>query len=205
MAPSSAVEWFALLQNHRLIGLTLLDLCDLVNYALVGLIVLALCAALRRADVGALAIAATSTFIGTALYFASNQAFAMMSLSERYTAATTEAQRSTLLAAGEALLAIDNPGATFPGAGSTLSLLLVTLASLIISIVMLRSDVFGRATAYVGLVAEAFQLGHFIVLTLAPALLALPTSLAAPFRLAWYILIARGLFQLASGATEEVR
>jgi DMSO/TMAO reductase YedYZ heme-binding membrane subunit len=108
-----------------------------------------------------------------------------------------------LLAAGEALLAIDNPGATHSGAGSTLSLLLVTLASLIISIVMLRSDVFSRTIAVVGLVAEGFQLGHFIALAFAPAMLAFPASLAAPLRLAWYILIARRLLKIASGVSEE--
>jgi hypothetical protein len=198
-APGSAVEWFALLENHRLIGLTLLDLFDLVNYALVGLILLALCPALRRGREGAIAIAATCGFIGIAVYFASNQAFAMLSLSGRYAAATTEMQRSMLLAAGEALLAINQ------GTGFYLSLLLVTLADFIVSLVMLGSGAFSRRTATVGLVAHGFQLSFFFALALAPALLGEPPSVAAPFRLAWYILIARRLLRLASGAPDETQ
>lgn len=196
MAPSSAMDWFTLLQNNRLIGLTLLETFDLVNYALVGLIYLALYAALRRADAGSMAIATAFGFVGVAVYFASNQAFSMLSLSDQYAAATTDAQRSTFLAAGEALLAINNPGAIDQGIGGTISLFLVTLAGLIISIVMLRSSIFSRATAVVGILAHGFGLGYFVALAFAPAILALPPSISAPFLLIWYILIARRLFRL---------
>ncbi len=65
-----------------------------------------------------------------------------------------------LLASGEALLAIHNPGAVFQGAGVNLGLLLVTVAGLIIAVVMLRSDVFGRATAIIGI--RLLQLGSKI-------------------------------------------
>jgi hypothetical protein len=194
--PSTAAEWFALLKNHRLIGLILLDIVDLMNYALIGLILLALYAALRWAREGTMAIAVTCGFIGIAVHFASNQAFAMLSLSGRYAAATTEVQRSMLLAAGEALLAINQ------GTGIYLSLLLVTLSDLIVSLVMLRSGVFRRWTAAIGLVAHVSQLCYFIALPLTPALVAIPPALAAPFRLVWYVLIGRRLLQLASGFPE---
>jgi hypothetical protein len=202
-APSSAMDWFMLLQNHRLIGLTLLELFDVVNYALVGLIYLALYAALRRADAGSMTIATASGFVGVAVYFASNQAFSMLSLSDQYAAATTDAQRSAFLAAGEAVLAINNPGAIYQGIGVTISLFLVTLAGLIISVVMLRSSIFSRATATVGILAHSFGLGYFLALAFAPAIIALPPSISAVFLLIWYILIARRLFQIGSGGWEE--
>ncbi len=172
--PSSAIDWFTLLQNNRFLGLSLLNLFDIVNYALVGLIFLALYGALRRANKSAMVIATTFGFVGIAVYFASNQAFAMLSLSDQYAAATTDAQRSMFLAAGQALLAINNPGAIYQGTGIYLSLLLVTLAGLIISIVMLRSSVFGKATAYVGVLANVFGLGYFFALAFAPAIYSLP-------------------------------
>jgi hypothetical protein len=201
--PSSAMDWFTLLQNNRLVGLTLLELFDVVNYALVGLIYLALYAALRRADAGSMAIATAFGFVGIAVYFASNQAFSMLSLSDQYAAATTDAQRSTFLAAGEAMLAINNPGAIYQGIGVTISLFLVTLAGLIISVVMLRSGIFSRATATVGILAHGFGLGYFVALAFAPAINFLPPSISAPFLLVWYILIARRLFQLGSGVLKE--
>ena len=62
---------------------------------------------------------------------------------------------------------------------------------------MLRGAVFSRATAYTGILANLFNLGCFIALAFAPAILWLPPTLAAPLRLVWYILIAITLFQLA--------
>jgi hypothetical protein len=206
MPPSGAVDWFMLLQNNRFVGLALLNLFDIINYALVGLIFLALYGALRRNHRSAMTIAIAFGLVGIADYFASNQAFSMLSLSNQYAAATTDVQRTMLLAAGEALLAINNPGSIYQGTGIHMSLLLVLLAGLIISIVMLRGSVFNKATAYMGILANLFALGYFIALIFAPTIYAWPVVISAPFRVIWYILIAWRLFQLGSGALErEVR
>jgi hypothetical protein len=201
--PSSAIDWFTLLQNNRLVGLALLNVFDLVNYALVGLILLALYRVLRKSHPSAMVIATTCGLVGIGVYLASNQAFSMLSLSNQYAAATTEAHRAMLLAAGEALLAINNPGAIYQGTGIYLSLLLVTLAGLIISLVMLRSSIFGKVTAYVGILANTFQLGYFIALVFALAIYVFFPVLAAPFRVVWYVLIARKLFQLGMGGLKQ--
>jgi hypothetical protein len=174
----------------------LLNVVDLVNYALVGLIFLALYGVLKKERRGGMAIAMTSSLVGIAAYFASNQAFSMLSLSDQYAAATADSTRSALLAAGEALLAISNPAAVHQGTGIYTSLLLVTLAGLIISVVMLQSDIFGKTTAIVGVLANVLGLGYFLALVIAPSIYALPTILSAPFRVAWYLLIARQLFGL---------
>jgi hypothetical protein len=199
--PSTALGWFTLLQENRLIGLLLLDVVDLINYALLGLIFLALCGALRRASKSATVIAVVTGLMGIAIYFASNQALSILSLSHQYATATTEAQRTMLLAAGEALLAMHNPGAIHQGTGIYLGLLLVTIAALVFSVIMLRSSVFGRATALVGIVATVSQLGYFVALPLAFAVVALPFVVSAPFRLTWYVLIAVKLFRLAARRT----
>ncbi len=196
--PSTALGWFTLLQESRLVGLALLDVVDLVNYALLGLIFLALYGALRRASQSATVIAVVCGFLGIAVYFVSNQAFSILSLSDQYAAATTETHRTALLAAGEALLAVHNPGAIYQGTGIYFSLLLVTLAALLFSLIMLRSSVFGKPTALVGIVATVSQLGYFVALPLAPAILALPFVVSAPFRVTWYVLIALKLFRLAA-------
>jgi hypothetical protein len=196
--PSTALGWFTLLQENRLVGLLLLDVVDLVNYALLGLIFLALYGTLRRASQSATVIAAVSGFMGIAIYFVSNQAFSLLSLSDQYAAATTETQKTALLAAGEVLLPMHNPGATYPGTGIYLSLLLVTLAALLFSLIMLRGSVFGKATALVGLAASVSQTGYFVALPFAPAILALPFVISAPFRVTWYVLIALKLFRLSA-------
>jgi hypothetical protein len=134
-------------------------------------------------------IAAAVGLVGTGVYLASNQAFAMVALSGQYAAAAGDPERTTALAAGDALLAIHNPGAVFQGAGVTAGLFLVTVAGLIIAVVMLRSDVFGKATATIGILAHGFMLGYFVTWTFPPAIRALPPSLSGLFLFVWYILI----------------
>lgn len=194
--PRSAIEWFALIQDKRLLGLILLNLVDLINYALVGLIFLALYGVLKRVSGSAMVIAASCGLVGIAVYFCSNQAFSTLSLSDRYAIAASDIQRSILLASGEALLAINNPGAIHQGTGIYTSFLLVSLAGLIFSTSMLRSDAFGRATAYAGILANVVGLGYLIALIFVPSMYALPTIVSAPFRVVWYVLIARKLLQL---------
>lgn len=194
--PANAVDWFALFQENRFVGLALFDLFDLINYALLGLIFLALYGALREVDKRAMLLAMMFTFVGIAVYFVSNQAFAMFNLSDRYAAATSEAEQAMLLAAGESLLAIHNPGDLYPGLGIQLSLFLVLLAGLIISIVMLRSEIFYKATAIVGILANGFGLAFFAALALIPAFCWIFPTISAPLRMVWYILIAIKLLQL---------
>ena len=197
--PASVRDWFVLFQQNRLVGLLLFDLFDLVNYGLVGLIFLALFGALRERHQSAVLLATAACFVGISVYFASNQTFAMLSLSDRFAAASAEQERALFLAAGEALLAIHKHGT-----GMQLSLLLILLAGLIISFVMLRSAIFNKATAITGLLANAFGLGYFIALPflLLDYIWIFPT-ISAPFRMAWYILIAIKLLQLGMGRTRK--
>ena len=86
-----------------------------------------------------------------------------------------------------------------------LGLFLVALAGLIASVVMVRTRVFGRATAILGIVANSLVLTFYVALPLAPEIAPLFPAASAPFRLLWYILIARRLFQLGRAAPEVQR
>jgi hypothetical protein len=153
-------------------------------------------------------IAATLGLVGIAVYLASNTAFSMLSLSDQYADATTDAQRTMLLAAGRALLALNrfsSPGA-HPGAGGYMSLLLIAAAGMITSVVMLRSAVFNRATACAGILASALDLVYCITFAFLPAidseLLAVCFIPAAGLLLMiWHILVGWRLYQL--GRFEE--
>jgi hypothetical protein len=193
----SAGEWFALLNSSRFVGLVYLGLTDLVNYLLVGLLFLALGAALRKTNRGAVFLALSLAWAGIIIFFTTNQAFSLLSLAEQFASATGDGRRSLLLAAGEALLAVNNPGRVLSGLGSLSALLLVTLAALTFSVLMLRSDAFNKASAWVGILSAGFQLLYFPFLFLAPDLVALPFVLSAPFRVTWYVLAAIKLFKLA--------
>ena len=202
--PSSVIDWFTLLHTNQLLGLILLNVFDMVNYVLVGLIFLALYAALRQANRSYTTLATALALVGIAVYLASNQAFSMLSLSDQYAVATTDAQRSMLLAAGQALLAIHDPNTLGPGA---MGFLLVTVAGLMISVVILRSSVFGKITAYTGILANALGLGYPIGVAVAPRTVVIPIiatslSLSACFLVIWYVGIARRLGQLGRIVTD---
>ena len=95
--PSTVIGYFTLFQNNWLLGLLNLDLLYMLTMVLTVLIYLALYAALRRASPSLMAIALALGLVGIAVYFASNTAFEMLSLSSQYAAATTDAQRSLFL------------------------------------------------------------------------------------------------------------
>lgn len=203
--PITVDNWFELLQSNQLLGLSYLNIFDTVNYALVGLMFLALYTVLKRANKSFMAIATTLGFIGIAVYFASNTALSMLSLSEQYTTATTEAQRTILLAAGQAMLAINRfsgPGA-YPGTGGYISLLLISVAGMITSFVMLRSDLFNRATTYVGILASTFDLVYCLAFVFLPtadsellAIIFIPA--AGLFLMIWHIMVGWRLYQLGN-------
>jgi len=189
--PTTALEWFALLERNELVGLILLGIVDLINYALVGLIFLAVYGALRKANEVAMGLAIILSMIGISVYFASNQALGYLYLSQQYQGATSEAQRSIYLGAGEAL------SANIQGTGWYVSLFLIYLAGLIISLMMQQSNIFNKVTAWTGILANGFGLLLFPALIFTPAIAWLPPSLSAPFRVVWYVLIAIKLFKLA--------
>ena len=105
---------------------------------------------LDGANKGFATMAVAFALVGAVVYAVTNSAFPMLTLSNQYASATTDAQRSVLLAAGQAALASGyNPGALYQSAGFYLSLMFMALATLIMSVVMLRSN-FGKITGYVG-------------------------------------------------------
>ncbi len=194
--PTTISDWFTLLQSDPLVGLAWLDVFDLVNYALVGVMILVLFVTLRRVNRSVMVSATTLGLIGIAIYFASNQALALLSLSQQYAVTTTAAQRSMLLNDGQALLTISQ----FSSPGRYLSLLLIGVAGLLTSSVMLRSKMFNRATAYVGILASAFDLAYCLAVAFVPAVdderLAICFIPAAGLGwMIWHILIGQRLYR----------
>jgi len=184
--PSTVTGWFTLFQDNAFVGLLDMDLLLIVDYALMGMVFLALWAALKRASQSFMTIALTLELIGVATYFASTAAFEMLSLSNHYAAATTDSERSIFLAAGQGMLA------TWQGTAFNVSYILGAIALLIVSIVMVRSHVFSKTIAYVGILASVLMfvpptagtIGIFFsLISLVPTVI-------------WLILIARRLFQL---------
>ncbi|MFZ5353421.1 MAG: DUF4386 family protein [Bacillota bacterium] len=202
-SPETVKEWFELLQSNRLLGLTNLNIFDLVNYLLVGVMLVALYALLRSVNKVNMTVAAVSGIVGITVFFATNTAFSMLTLSNQYSAASTEAQKDLLLAAGQAMLAL----ITF-STGSLISLLLVAAACLLISFTMLKSGIFSKAAAYIGVLASILDLTYCIAFSFVPAdysgLLAVCFIPAAGlFWMIWHIMIGWKLFRIGRSIGKE--
>jgi hypothetical protein len=181
-----ALDWFLHFNENRFVGLIDFELLMIV-YTIISIpIVFSLYHALRHIDPALSALYVALSLIGIVCFIAARPAFEMLSLSQQYASAATEAQRSSLLAAGEATLA------AFHGTAFHVSYVLGSLAGLIISLVMLRSNLFSRATAYVRIASSVFDFGLYL-----PAIGVFISIFSVLFLFVWNILIARRLFQLA--------
>src|SRR5574341_86918 len=102
----TAIDWFRLFDENCFFGLRNLGLLPnvLTLFLLISLF-LALYAAHQQVNREFAALALILSLVGTAIYLSNNAAFPMWALSNKYVAATTEAQRTLLAAAGEAILA----------------------------------------------------------------------------------------------------
>ena len=202
--PTTVNGWFSLLHSNPLLGVTLLGVFDIANYALVGLMFLALYIALRQTNQSYTLIALALSLMGVVIYIVSNSAFSMFSLSNQYAIATTDVQKSTLLASGQAVLASGyNPaGAVYQSAGYYLSLLFVAVADLMMSAVMLKSKIFYRVAGYIGIVASVFDLTYLIGLLFVPEadvylLGSVCLAFGGLFLMIWHLLVGLKLYKLS--------
>lgn len=86
--------------------------------------------------------------------------------------------------------------------GAMIGGFLMLIAGLIVSVVMLKSENFSRATAIVGILTYGFDLVHKSVSIFAPQVGILFMMVAGPLYLVWFPLLGRDLFRLARGSAE---
>ncbi|NIQ78462.1 MAG: DUF4386 family protein [Anaerolineae bacterium] len=193
--PSTISGWFILFQANPIIGLLDFWGLEVPMYAMFAMVFLALYVVLRKVNESGMAIAFTLALLGIAIFFATNNPFSMLSLSRRFAEATTDANRSALLAAGEALLANTNQRAM---GGFNMGLFLVSVAGLIISSIMRGATSFRRLTAYVGILAFGFSVADYLRQAFTSSVtIALLLILPGAFLLViWFVLVGRRLWQL---------
>jgi hypothetical protein len=191
--PDTAIGWFAMFQDNKLAGLLAFELLFVVNAAVGIATTLALYVALRRVNESLMAIALVLGLVEAVALIVARPALEMLYLSEQYAAATTDAQRAKFLAAGEAMWA------TYNGTAFHVGYNFFSVYLLIVSVVMLRSSIFGRVTAYVGLLAAILNWGLYV-----PKIGIFLSILSVfPFFAIWNVLIVRRLFQLGRGVSKE--
>jgi len=192
--PASAAQAFDLLQHHRVVALLRLDLPTVAVMPLYYLVFLGLFASLRRNSFAHALLATALAFVGTTLLMATPTALSMLPLSDKFSAATSEATRNQLLAAGEALMAAD----IWHSTGAILGGVLLQCGAVLISIVMLRGNIFSKTTAWMGIVMHGLDLAHIIGGLFVPVIGAILLSIAGLLYPVWFLLVGLKLLRLAA-------
>lgn len=201
-AQETVLEWFLLFRENPFMGLRNLGLLNIFLNVLAILTYFALYAAHRKdTNRPYAALAMIISFLGIGIFFATNRAFPMLALSNQYAIAASDAQRAVLEAAGQSMLSVGESHTP----GTFLGFCLSEIAGVMISIVMLRSGIFSKATAYAGI----FGFGILLVFEFLASFvsgLSNVTMILAMFggllSMAWYVLTARRLFHLGQNTLE---
>jgi hypothetical protein len=187
--PETVEGWFGLLQDNALAGLVNLDLLlVVVNVLLIG-IVLALYVVLRPISRSVMTVAAALSFLSIAMYVAINPAIQMLGLSNQFALATSDADRLTVLAAGQGVLA------AWEGTAFHVAYNVGQIAGILIGLIMLRSRHFGKVVPYILIVGNALGFAFYI-----PTVGLAISAFAGVVLWLWYILIIPKFFRLARSA-----
>ena len=182
--------WFDQFQGNQLRGLLSLDLVYMGSWLALIPVLLALYVSLRRFGEAVMALSTVAGLMSIGVYLASNPSVQMLLLSNGYAAATTDADRSTYLAAGQAMLA------TYGGTAYHVSLILGSVALIVISAVMLRSRMYGTVAPWAGILGNGLALGFYLPVVGLGLLVASVLPL-----LVWQLLVGRRLLQMGRHAS----
>lgn len=183
--PTDAIGWFNLFQKSNFQGLLSFEFLFIVTSVTGVTTTLALYVALRRFNESIMAIALVFSIIGTVCIIVARPAIDMLYLSNQYAAATSDVQRVMFKTAGETLLAMRH------GSAFHVCYNLANINLLIIPIVMLRSKIFSKTTAYLGILSGLLGFGLYI-----PVIGVWISVLSVVFMGVWDILLGIRLIKL---------
>ena len=189
--PETSAGWFALYQENAFLGLRNMGLLNiLLNLAGIFTYFALLTAHRRTQQFPFAALAFIISYIGIATFMATNRAFAMWDLSQQYRLANTPALQAQLEAAAQSMLAVGgshSPG-TYP------AFFLQETAGILISLVMVRSEVFGKAAGICGAIGFTALLIFETITSFGGGLTSITlliSMVGGILSMVWYFLIAR--------------
>ncbi len=190
--PASVEEYFAIQQSNRLAAMLRGDFLLLLLIGAYFGTFPALFLSLRRINPVTVSFAALFTFVAVILSWSTESTFSLLHLGDQYAAATSEAIRNQLVAAGEAVIASDG----WNSSAGYMAGILLQGGGVMISLVMLRNRGFSKVTAIAGLLGNALDLVQHILHPFMPSLSATIQMAMGPFYFIWFPMLARDLFRL---------
>lgn len=181
-------DWFKLFQDNWIAGLISFELLMVIYTVLAVFVSLSLYIALHRLTPSLMIIYLALSIVGIISFISARPFLEMLSLSNQYAVAGTEAQKAIFLAAGEGMLA------AFHGTNFHISYILGSVSGLFVSIAMLQTNIFSKKIAYLRIASSVFDFGLYV-----PTVGLYISIFSVLFLLIWNILIAKRLFQLGRG------
>jgi len=148
--------------------------------------------ALKSTDHSISIISMILAFAGVTLFLATPSVFSYLYLSDKFSVAITEFQKIQLLTAGESIMASD----MWHGTGARIGGLILQTGALLISILMLRSNVFSKSTAITGIATHGLDLTHILIGFFAPSTGNIFMFIAGPLYLIWFPMVGLRLYNL---------
>jgi len=190
---TSTENIFAAIQANRLGGLISLDFILLINNLIGVLLFVAMYVSLKQVNESYALIALVLGLFAAVLIIPARPIFELLSLSDLYTIAISDANKDQYLLAGEALLA------HFDGTAFKVNTFLGGFSLLISSILMVRSNFFSKSTAYVGIATNLAVCGFFL-----PGIGTALLFLSVPGYLIWNIQLALSFFKMTNAVTSPL-
>lgn len=198
---TNAEEFFSIYQDSPLESILRGDFLLLI---LIGLYIVtfpALYVALREVNPIYTALATLFTLMTISGTFATEATFALQHLGKQYVSTTSEAVRSQLIAAGEAIIASD----MWNSSGAYMGGIMLQGSGVMISVIMLRSKNFSKVTAYSGLLGNAFDLLQHVLHPFAPSISTPIQMFMGIFYIVWFPMLGWDLLKLGrKGLLPEV-
>jgi hypothetical protein len=148
--------------------------------------------ALKKTDYGLVTLSTIIVFAGLTLILATPSVLSLLDLSDKFNNSTSDIQKNQFLAAGESILASD----IWHGTGARIGGLLLQSGAVMISVIMLRSNIFNKVTAITGILTHGFDLLHIIIGFFLPAIAVILMAIAGTFYLLWFPLVGVRLFKM---------
>jgi hypothetical protein len=195
----AALEWFALYKVNWFMGLRGLGFFNIFTTSLVLVTFFALYKAHQRVNKTYAALALIVLCLASAIYIANNRSLPMLTLSAQYNAASTQAQKDVIVAAGMGLLAQAEDFTP----GTFLGFFLSETAGMIMSLVLLRGKIFSKLTAWICLMGYAILIVYSLCVSFTPENFdpfLFVSMIGGLLSMAGYFLIAKKLFALSRAA-----
>lgn len=193
--PQTAIERFAQFNDNALLGLYNLDLLNMIIQLIMISVYFALFTAHRTVNLPYGLLAFIIFLTGSIILVANNTALPMNELANKYFSTPVESQKAYYAAAGEAMLVRGAHGSS----GVFIGFFLPNLAGLIMSIVMLKGNIFTKINSWLGIIGSILMMLYVVSVNFITGAETMATAIAMPgglLLMVWMVLFSIKFFKL---------